>query len=79
MGLRVPDDIAVVGYDDDEMDSFLPIPLTSIAQQKATMGRLAVTLLLERIYKGRITSRHICLKPQLVIRSSCGARPSLSQ
>lgn len=79
MGLRVPDDIAVVGYDDDEMDSFLPIPLTSIAQQKAMMGRHAVTLLLERIYRGRIISQHICLKPQLVIRSSCGARPSLSQ
>jgi DNA-binding LacI/PurR family transcriptional regulator len=75
-GLRVPDDIAVIGYDDDEMGPFLPIPLTSIAQQKAEMGKLAITLLLERIQQGRRISRHICLEPELVVRSSCGATSS---
>jgi LacI family transcriptional regulator len=75
-GLRVPDNLAVIGYDDDEMGLFLPIPLTSVAQQKAEMGRLAITLLLERIQQGRRISRHICLEPELVVRASCGASTS---
>jgi LacI family transcriptional regulator len=72
-GLRVPDDIAVIGYDNDEMGPFLPIPLTSVAQQKAEMGKLAITLLLERIQQGRRIPRHIWLEPELVVRASCGA------
>lgn len=74
-GLRVPDDIAVVGYDDDEMASFLDVPLTTIAQQKGKMGKIAVKLLLERINGWeRGAFQHIQIEPRLVVRASCGAK-----
>jgi len=73
-GLKVPDDVAVVGYDDDEMAPFLDVPLTTVAQQKGKIGKIAVKLLLERI-KGweKGPSQHIQIEPRLVIRASCGA------
>jgi LacI family transcriptional regulator len=72
-GLRVPDHIALVGYDDDEMTRFLSVPLTTVAQQKRNMGQIAVRLLLERIHHREAPRyRHVVLGPTLVVRESCG-------
>jgi LacI family transcriptional regulator len=73
-GLRVPGDVAVIGYDDDEIAPFASVPLTTVAQRKEEMGKMAVKLLLERIRQKRIMSRHIILEPKLVVRASCGAK-----
>jgi LacI family transcriptional regulator len=73
-GLRVPNDIAVIGYDDDEIAPFASVPLTTVAQRKEEMGKIAVRLLLERICQKREMSRHILLEPRLVVRASCGAK-----
>lgn len=76
LGLRVPGDLAVSGFDDTDVASRRTIQLTSVAQQKAEMGRLAVTYLLEFIQDPerfrRDPIRHI-LPPTLVVRRSCGA------
>jgi len=73
-GLKVPDDIAVIGYNDDEIAPFTSVPLTTVAQRKEEMGKMAVRLLLERIRQKRGVSRHILLEPRLVVRASCGAK-----
>lgn len=76
LGLQVPRDVAVSGFDDTDIASHRTIQLTSVAQQKAEMGRLAVTYLLECIQDPerfrRNPVRHI-LPPTLVVRRSCGA------
>ncbi|MFQ6065897.1 MAG: LacI family DNA-binding transcriptional regulator [bacterium] len=77
-GLKVPDDMAVIGYDDDEIAPFASVPLTTVGQRKEKMGKIAVKLLLERIGQKREISRHIILEPRLVVRASCGAK-SFSQ
>ena len=49
LSLKVPDDVAVVGYDDIQMASYTDPPLTTVSQPKYDMGRLAVEMLAELI------------------------------
>ncbi len=52
-GLRIPDDVAVIGFDDVDDAQYTVPPLTSIAPDKAAIGRLAVELLIQRITGAR--------------------------
>lgn len=69
-GLRVPDDLAVIGYNDSEMSSLLPIPLTTVRVPLPEMGRLAVELLMKRMNGEDVGS--ILMKPEVVARESSG-------
>ncbi len=72
-GLRVPDDISVVGYDDiPESRHFLP-PLTTVRQDFHALGRLSVTLLIAAL-QGDVAPRSGMIPPELVVREST-ARP----
>jgi DNA-binding LacI/PurR family transcriptional regulator len=68
-GMRVPDDLAVVGYDDSTLAQRSRPRLTSVHQPRARMGELAVELLTERL-GGRTLDRHEVLAPRLVVRQS---------
>lgn len=68
-GLRVPQDLAIVGYDDNPVSSLPLIDLASIDQKGRMLGKLAATVLLERI-NGRIEAKHQLVTPQLVVRGS---------
>lgn len=70
LGLRIPDDLSVVGYNDDQLASLLPVPLTSVKAPLEQMGRSAVDMLLDRIGGGDPAS--IVLPPSLVARASSG-------
>lgn len=72
-GCRVPDDVAIVGFDDIDLAAFVDPPLTTVAQPKAEMGRLAAARLLEMIESSSPPSpRVVTLTPELVVRRSCG-------
>lgn len=73
LGLRVPEDVAVVGFDDVPPAGARPIGLTSIAVPRLEMGRTAVRLLLEQIEQPELPPREILLPYQLVVRRTCGA------
>ena len=74
-GRRVPDDLAVVGFDDIPLAAAADPPLTTIAQPVDEIVSHAVELLLEQIASKDITldRRRIVLKAQLVVRESCGS------
>jgi LacI family transcriptional regulator len=69
-GLRVPDQISVVGFDDIELADFTSPPLTTVAQPKQRIGALAVDMLLERIDGRRRDARKVVLQPELRVRAS---------
>jgi LacI family transcriptional regulator len=69
-GLTVPDDIAVVGFDDIQVAALAHPPLTTIRQEKAELGALAAETLLRRIESGEETDTHLTLPVTLVARQS---------
>jgi len=71
-GLKIPDDISLVGYDDILFSSI--ISLTSVSQPTYEMGRNAMVLLLDLINERVTTPQHIVLRPSVVIRGSCKRR-----
>ena len=75
-GLRVPGDVAVIGFDDfDWADMFEP-RLTAMVQPCADIGRTAARLLSLRIDATHGEPRILRLKPRFVIRNSCGCGPA---
>ena len=69
-GLRVPQDISVIGYDDIELARYLTPPLTTIHQPQEELCRQAVDTLLERIQGADDAPRIISLEPTLIQRES---------
>lgn len=72
-GVRVPEDISIVGYDDIVTAHSARVALTTVAQPSVEMGRTAVGLLLERSEQVRQAPRHIVMAPRLVVRSTTAA------
>lgn len=73
-GLRVPEDVAIVGFDDVPIARQMEIRLTTIKQPITRFGIKAVELLIDLIENGPKPARRIILDTELVIRDSCGAR-----
>jgi len=69
---RVPDDVAVVGFDDAEISSHPLIQLTTVSQNLQEMGRLAAKTMVERIEGKQKNPQKILIEPHLIIRRSCG-------
>ncbi|HIY24326.1 MAG TPA: LacI family transcriptional regulator [Candidatus Brachybacterium merdigallinarum] len=75
-GLRVPEDLSVVGYDSTRQCEMIRPRLTSVAQPRHEMGAAAITLLRER-WNGRREDREVVLRPSLDVRESAAApRPA---
>ncbi|PJC88076.1 transcriptional repressor PurR [Vibrio sp. HA2012] len=69
-GMRVPDDISVIGYDNIDLAGYFSPPLTTIHQPKRRVGKTAFEILLERI-KNKEHERHVFeMQPEIVIRDS---------
>jgi LacI family transcriptional regulator len=71
-GLRVPDDIALVGFDDFDWADILRPRLTTIAQPTWEIGERAVQLLLSRLDDPSLPPRHVRLNATFKHRESCG-------
>ncbi|MDP4536049.1 LacI family DNA-binding transcriptional regulator [Alkalimonas collagenimarina] len=73
-GLKVPEDIAVVGFDDIPVASYANPPLSTIQQDTTLAGEMLVQNLLQLINNQPIETNQI--EPKIVIRKSCGTTPS---
>jgi DNA-binding LacI/PurR family transcriptional regulator len=70
LGRRIPDDVAVVGFDDVPLASCANPPLTTVRQPIRRLGREMVRSLLHRLSEPRGDPRPIILPTELVVRSS---------
>lgn len=69
-GLRVPDDMAIVGYDDIELARYMTPPLTTIHQPKDELGELAIDVLIHRMAQPTLQQQRLQLTPVLMERGS---------
>ncbi|ALB64646.1 Ribose operon repressor [Cronobacter condimenti 1330] len=69
-GLRIPQDIALVGYDDIELASYMTPPLTTIHQPKDELGELAIDVLIHRMAQPELQQQRLQLTPVLMARGS---------
>lgn len=72
-GLRIPQDIALVGFDDMYWAISLNPPLTAVSQPGYEIGRRAADLLFQRVAEPDRPSAKVVLKTTLIVRRSCGA------
>ncbi len=77
LGISVPKDISVVGFDDSEMSQHYDVPLTTVHPEFDVIGATAVDLLIEHIETGPIKyKRSIVISPRLIVRESTGPNPA---
>ena len=70
-GIRVPHDVAIIGYDDIEFAAAAAVPLSSVRQPREQLGRTAAQLLIEETSDtANHQHRHVVFQPELVVRAS---------
>jgi LacI family transcriptional regulator len=76
LGVKMPNDLAFAGFDDFDMAEFTSPPLTVVRQPAQEMGRVATSLLFDRIARGELpqTGNRIVLPVEIVLRRSCGCK-----
>ena len=77
-GVRVPDDVSLVGYDDVPFARQLSVPLTSVRRPHYEMGAMAAELLLAAVSGDPLRRRHVVFDPELIVRSSTAVPSSPS-
>jgi len=75
-GLRVPDDISIVGFDDTAESELVTPTLTTVRQPLAEMGRMGVSLLMRLLENRSFEALHVELATQLIVRGSTGPPPA---
>lgn len=79
LGMRIPEDVALVGFDDTEFASNQRIRLTTVSQREYTMGSLGVQILIDTIENKEMDYTHkVVLDSRLIIRESCGHKLRVS-
>jgi LacI family transcriptional regulator len=76
LGLRVPEEMAIVGYDDIEFAAAATVPLTSVRQPRRLLGSTATELLLDESANPQHEHQQILFTPELVVRASTRRHPS---
>ncbi|MDI1290708.1 MAG: substrate-binding domain-containing protein, partial [bacterium] len=75
-GLRTPQDVSVVGYDDSRLIAFTDPPLTTVRQAVPAMGTAAVQALIDGINGTPAPRDEFVFRPELVVRESTGPVPA---
>ncbi|WP_405724884.1 LacI family transcriptional regulator [Streptomyces sp. NBC_00028] len=70
LGLRIPDDVSLVGYNNTALAALAPVQLTSVDQAGHTMGSTAARMLIERVEGRRSRAMQTAMTPRLVVRGT---------
>jgi LacI family transcriptional regulator len=69
-GIHVPEDVGLVGFSDLKFMDILEVPLTTVRENIAQIGRKAIEILLYQIVHPEDSSRKVLVEPELIIRQS---------
>jgi len=72
--LRIPEDVAIVGFSDDIRAELMQTPLTTVRQPAYEVGKIAAQKLIDHIEKESVIIKNLTVKTELVIRHSCGCK-----
>ncbi len=72
-GVRVPEDVSLIGYDDIPFSRQLSVPLTTVRRPHYEMGTLAATMLASTLGGEPVATNHVVFEPELVVRDSTAA------
>jgi LacI family transcriptional regulator len=72
LGRRIPEDLALIGFDDIDFAKFCEVPLTTLTHPKEMEGQLLADMVCQRIEQPDHPPQRITLRPELIIRESCG-------
>lgn len=75
LGLQIPRDLSITGYDDSPLMAFTDPPMTTIRQPVLEMSEAIVLALLDAIRGGNTEGRELVFQPELVLRGSTGRVP----
>ena len=75
-GLTIPDDVALVGFDDIPLARYVDPPLTTVRLPAGELGRQAGHMIVGLIQNGEAPPGSMLLETELVVRTSCGAARS---
>jgi LacI family transcriptional regulator, repressor for deo operon, udp, cdd, tsx, nupC, and nupG len=76
MGLSIPGDVSVIGFDDSPVNAFMDPPLTSLRQPVGDMASVAITALVEQLRTGQHPTTEYLFAPELIVRGTTGPAPS---
>lgn len=74
LGVRIPEQMRLVGFDDVSYAKFLPVPLTTIHQNCQQIGEAAIELMLDRMENPARPGIDLLVPFELVVRESCGTQ-----
>jgi LacI family transcriptional regulator len=74
--IRLPEELALIAFDETEWAPFVSPPLTTIAYPMVELGRMAAELLQRRIAEPERSPVTVLLSPRLIVRESCGKHPA---
>ena len=77
IGLRIPDDISIIGYDDIEYANYTVPRLTTVAHPKYEIGKKLAERMITRINNKKIIPQKFVFEPELIIRESCKKNTSI--
>jgi DNA-binding LacI/PurR family transcriptional regulator len=74
LGMRIPEDVRIAGFDDVRYAELLPVALTTMQQPCLAIGAAAIATMLDRISNPHLAPRSVLLNGRLVVRKSCGMK-----
>jgi LacI family transcriptional regulator len=72
LGLNIPGDVSVIGYDDIELAGYTFPPLTTVRQPAAEIGAAAANAVIDHLDNDVALPNAVALKPELIVRASVG-------
>ena len=76
LGVRIPEEVRIVGMDDVRYASLLPVPLTTVRQDCTGIGAVAMATMHDRLEHPKLPIRDVLVPVKLVVRKSCGGHPT---